>query len=830
MVPLQRLVEIARMDPERDLMPRLPALFAEDLSAAMGLEHAPPRAVLFFDTHEAFWGQEHLDSDELFFQRDEWLRRLLLPLVQHPAGVIAVVAGRNVPRWPEASRWTIDGATIELYALDGLSDEDARAFLRQPDLAIMDGALQQSVLEYARVGPNEVHPLHLGLCADIVLLTRNKGREITALEFNVVPALADKNRDLLRRLLRWVDADLRTAVSALSVCRSFNIDIYRGLATALGYRDSRATFGALTRLSFVRSEDEQRAGWFRFHDLLRRLIREQDAELTRAANEGMERYYRERGGEDPVAMAEAIYHVNRLDWERGVAEWASAMQAGLRDSRYDRCRALIGIRPHLVLQSDNSRGIVYLDQGHYFAALAEYGAARASYDEAIIAFDAALACAPDDVEVLNNKGIALASRGDSEEGLAAHDKSKASYTAAIAAYDTALVLVRDYFKTLNNKGTVLKSRGDLEARLAAYNAAKVSYTAAIAAFDAALVRAPDPVAILNNKGDTLRSRGDLEARLAAYEVAKVSYTAAITAFDAALARAPNDVVVLGSKGIALTSRGDLEARQRAHEAARASYTAAIATYDAALARASDPIGLLSNKGIALRSRGDLETDLGAYDAAGASYDEAIIALDAVLARAPDDVKVLNNKGNVLTSRGKLEAQLGAHDAAKASYSAAIAALDTALALAPDDVEVLNNKGRALASRGELEAGLRMHEAARASYTAAITTWDAALACSPDNVKVLNNKGIVLAYRGRIEAGQGNQDGACSDWNAAVAVWTRSLALAPDRQDIQDARDAVQEVINNTCSASALNIRQTVTYAGRLAPRQRRQPISGPKLV
>lgn len=69
--------EIQRMDSESELMDQLPHLFAEDLNTAISLDGAPKRIALFFDTHEAFWGSRRNLSDDLFFQSDEWLRRLL---------------------------------------------------------------------------------------------------------------------------------------------------------------------------------------------------------------------------------------------------------------------------------------------------------------------------------------------------------------------------------------------------------------------------------------------------------------------------------------------------------------------------------------------------------------------------------------------------------------------------------------------------------------------------------------------------------------------------------------------------------------------------------
>jgi hypothetical protein len=68
---------IQRMDPDHELIDQLPKLLALDLNAAMSQADAPARIVLFFDTHEAFWGEGHDLPGALHALRDEWLRRFL---------------------------------------------------------------------------------------------------------------------------------------------------------------------------------------------------------------------------------------------------------------------------------------------------------------------------------------------------------------------------------------------------------------------------------------------------------------------------------------------------------------------------------------------------------------------------------------------------------------------------------------------------------------------------------------------------------------------------------------------------------------------------------
>lgn len=96
--------EIQRLDPESELIDRLPHYFAQDLNVSMALDEAPQRVVLFFDTPEAFWGPKERDlAGDLFFVRDEWLRRLLGTL-EFSSGIVAIVAGRERPRWARAPK------------------------------------------------------------------------------------------------------------------------------------------------------------------------------------------------------------------------------------------------------------------------------------------------------------------------------------------------------------------------------------------------------------------------------------------------------------------------------------------------------------------------------------------------------------------------------------------------------------------------------------------------------------------------------------------------------------------------------------------------------
>jgi tetratricopeptide (TPR) repeat protein len=490
----KELDRIRSLQPKTELLDELPRLFAKDLNAGLWLggasnTSAPQRVVLFFDTHEAFWGKERDFSDTLFFQRDEWLRRLLGTL-EFSAGIVAVVAGRDLPRWHEAGRFAIPEQCVQVHLIEHLSDANAGLYLERAK--ITGTALRDSLVAYARVKPDQVHPLHLGLLADVVLAAERRRETLTAEDFSRVPQFAEKNKELIGRLLRYVDKDVENAAKALSACRAFNRDIFFTLGEALHLHATEAAFEVLTAFKFV--WPARRAGeeaWYTIHDLLRRLLRERDEEMTRRADAVLEDYYRKNtAAGDVAAVAEAIYHANRRDWERGVSEWTQVFDAALQRSLYGLCGTLLEVRNELSIDTSFWQGMVSQSEGSYFATLSRHKEAEEEYREAIAAYDAALKLAPDDIYAHNNKGNVLQRLGALQAQLTQHEQAQASYQAAIAAYDAALKLAPDYIAAHNNKGLVLQSLGILQATLGQLQEACASFRAALAEFVRSLQIAP----------------------------------------------------------------------------------------------------------------------------------------------------------------------------------------------------------------------------------------------------------------------------------------------------------------------------------------------------
>jgi tetratricopeptide (TPR) repeat protein len=631
----EQVEEIFRKNLDTELIDELPRLFAEDLNASIAQQDSFRRIVLFFDAHEAFWGHQRDLPEEVFFQRDEWLRCLLRAL-DLSAGIVVVVAGREKPRWAEANQSTrIPQQYLDTQFVGHFSAVDARDYLQKAD--IKDAALQQSLIDYASVAADEVHPLYLGLCADVVLAARAQGKVLTPDDFPTAPETPDKSRALINRLLKYVAKEVEVAVHALCACRAFDFELYLKLGQALHFHATRAAFFyILTRFSFVWQAQQRGENWYRIHDLLRRLDDESGNETTRHAHEVLEQHYRERG-----EVAEAIYHANRLDWERGVNEWVEVFNKALELSCYEQCRTLLDIRSELSIPSGFKLGNVSLGEGNYFAELAQYPEAEQEYLEAIKAYNQAHALDPDNFKVLNNKGDALFRLGNLQLNRLKYPEALQSYEEAIVACDQALCLNPKETFSLNNKGNALTKLGDLQVRLVNYSEALQRYKEAIDTYKEALECDPKNVSTLNNIGNALQRWGDLQANLTHNSEALQRYEEAIDTYNEALNYNPDNVSALNNKGATLKRMADLQERQSEYTQALHNYQEALDTYDKILSLAPSDVNAHNNQGLTLHSLGFLQARLGEEEKALESWTAAIEKFSGYLEIAPNDKQIRN---------------------------------------------------------------------------------------------------------------------------------------------------------------------------------------------
>ncbi|MBW4502371.1 MAG: tetratricopeptide repeat protein [Scytonema hyalinum WJT4-NPBG1] len=782
---------IQEMDVDRELIFELPQLLAQDLNAAMSQPNAPERIVLVFDTHEAFWGVEERGvlQGERYFAEDEWLRHFLTEL-ELSSGIVTVVAGRELPKWDKSHKFPIPQDCLDAHSVYHLSPTDANKYLQLA--GIEDATQRQNIINYSLDASGQVHPFLLGLCADVVLLSAPSQVLPT---FDLTTSFEEKASQLINRLLSYVDRKIAYAVHALSACRAFNFSIYEYLGQKLRFDTVKPAFDILTEFSFVWEAQQRGQNWYRIHDLVRRLDYESNQEeiktIHQQAHTELETYYRQLG-----EVPEAIYHANRLDWQRGVNKWVEKFEEALKQSRYEQCRSLLEVRNELIIQSNLQLGRVSRAEGDYFVTLSQYQEAEQEYLEAIAAYELQLRLTPDDTVTHLNKGNALQSLASLQSRLSQHTQALSTYEQAIASYDTALTLAPNHVYAHNNKGIALENLASLQSRLSQHTQALTTYEQAIASHDTALTLAPNHVYTHNNKGNALGSLASLQSRLSQHTQALTTYEQAIASYDTALTLAPNHVYTHNNKGNALGSLASLQSRLSQHTQALTTYEQAIASYDTALTLAPNQVYTHNNKGNALGSLASLQSRLSQHTQALTTYEQAIASHDTALTLAPNYVYTHNNKGNALQNLASLQSSLSQHTQALTTYEQAIASYDTALTLAPNQVYTHNNKGNALKNLASLQSRLSQHTQALTTYEQAIASHDTALTLAPNYVNAHNNKGLALRNLSNLLKDLSHDDQALQCYQTALVSFNRSLDIAPNDDNIRDLKEQMQELLSS----------------------------------
>jgi hypothetical protein len=214
--------------------------------------------------------------------------RKLLGTLDLESGIVATVAGRERPRWSEAGEATIPEGYLEYRLVGELSRADAERYLES--VGIDEAKMRRFLSEYAQVAPDRVHPLYLGLCADVVLSASKRGERITPEEFQALPEAEDKGAAIVGKLLHYADEQTEYAVLALSACRAFDKEIYFKLGEKLHFGATEPGLNSLIRFSFVSHLEQYGSARYRIHDLIRRLVRERGELVTRRADEVLEAY------------------------------------------------------------------------------------------------------------------------------------------------------------------------------------------------------------------------------------------------------------------------------------------------------------------------------------------------------------------------------------------------------------------------------------------------------------------------------------------------------------------------------------------------------------
>lgn len=360
--PEEVVAEIYHLDVDTELIPRLPRLLAEDINdeltarASKSRQPAEGKLCLLFDTHDAFWAEQHFGGSESQRNgRDEWFRALLANLDLDKAQV--AVTGRERPRWPSAVHEVIPAEYLRMVAVGDLDPEDASLYLEQRGIA--DTADRLSIIT-ALSTETGLHPLSLGLAADLVGRGGDLGgMSVRSLDF------ADIGPELLDRLLSYLPGEECLAITALGACRSFDRDLYLHLGRTLAFNASATAFEQIKQLSFIIPAPTSDRDSYKIHTVIRKSLIDSTADLIQAAHQSLAQYYQqltEKHGD--AAHLEQLFHISRLVGRReeAAAAWLRAMDTARADVDMQQLMCVLGLEDEMTLESWRERSQLALSR------------------------------------------------------------------------------------------------------------------------------------------------------------------------------------------------------------------------------------------------------------------------------------------------------------------------------------------------------------------------------------------------------------------------------------------------------------------------------------
>jgi tetratricopeptide (TPR) repeat protein len=786
----EQLELISNIDLESELVDQLPRLFAEDLNAAISIQNIQ-RLVLFFDTHDAFWGEQKQSglSEEISYRRDEWFRRLLAHLHLHE-GVVAVVAGRQPPNWDKTANVPIPKQYVYLKSVGFFSKEDAKTYLRRA--GVSDATMRDSLAKYAQVESGKVHPFYLGLCADLVFAASGQEESLTLEEFKSSEGIDIKGKKLTNRLLRYVGGEVEYAVRALSACRSFDRETYFLLGDELKFNATEPAFKSLIEFSFVWRSEQNGVEVYRIHELLRRLLLERKDEVTRKADEALFKYYQQRG--DAAALAESVYHLNRLDWRQGIDKWHFLFAVGWEVGPRELCRVMLGIRRELIVEDDYENGKLTLEEAKFLMTTGKYDEAKQQCLEGIASLEKAMALTPY-YYIGDAIGEAYVLLGQLQNWDTKYLESLQSYKVALRIFDHLIASSPEEQDAYAGKARTLCAIGDLQDRLSSYDAAVVSYTAAIATFGQVLEQQPHNIYARRDLANAHRLLGQTLFLLSRYPETLENYKRAIKVINKAIPRARPLVEFSELKGDIYLEIGHTYKRLSEVDKAEKYFRKSYSVCKESLKFSPDNSGALVATGLSLRYLGDLQLGdsqygIGRNDEAKKHFAESVEYFNKALEVNPHSEQVRYNKAYVLVSLGEAIQWEPGGEAIKVLTEAAELFEELTLN-APRHIEAHDAHANALMKLCKAQFLKSKWEDAVETCKRAVVVYDKALAIAPKAVGSLNNKGRALERLGQMSAAMGKFSAGVQYFKEALEVFEMSLAIAPDDKRILQERELLK---------------------------------------
>ena len=687
---------LAELDPLCDLPGELPCLFAEDLNAAMSSADPPHRRlVLFFDALEAFPKVSRGLSPG-----DTWLRRLLGTL-RPDVGIVAVVAGRDVPSWDAAALHPVAAGDMELCPVGSLLAGDADEYLRRAGIASAE--LRAAICSVCDVEPGQYHPLYLGFCADIVLNPQAGRAALDVQAFAAegfaadVPDRDQRSRLLIDRLLQYCSDDVVDVIHCVAAARSFDFEAFDALGRVLRFRTDHVDFQRLTNFSFIRPAPENR---FKVHALMRRILRSRGEARTRAADMALEAWYAEKHRRgDLLAIAESLYHAAQIDGQRAATAWLGVFSEATGLSGHPLCLALIDLLDEMGGASIDLRCRAWNRIGDHHLRISDPRSQEA-YRRAAHLAQRWLEGTPSDpavgVRARIEWGRALQGQGDWH--------ALRGEAPAPALFQEAIRVQKEASRDAPSDATLNHHLGGSYHRLAEWFGASgdgnsaANFALAIESYRTSLSSPVPDLETPQSTGLAYLALADCQAALGGDD-ARGSYETAIGLLDTLLEAHPADLRTLACLGNACQGLGEHLGRWQ-DEGAEAPLRRAVAAYERIVAHAPGAVDSHLNLGVVRRRLAEWSYRQK-HPLLHGTFEASIDALKQALALAPHAVSACISLGG--THRSYADSLSGERDdRAMTQYMLARDAYLRAIELAPTDATVHNSLGlvqRSLARDG-----------------------------------------------------------------------------------------------------------------------------------
>lgn len=771
------LEQLQNVSSNSELMACFPFLLALDLTISMEAADAPERVVLFFDTYEAFWSTRRDLSDFDYFRKDHWFRAMLNAL-QTCNRILTVVAGREKPRWHEAAEDPIAEDQVLRHQVGLIAIKDAQEVLDKK--GVLDMGVKDAIIRYTEVEKGEVHPLYLGICADTVMDKMKKGQAVSPDEFKELVSADRLGERVLTRFLSNVDKTLLPSIVALSICRSFNFDMYHELAQSnLKLYDDLPTFELITEFSFVKKISEHT---FQIHQLARTLItgREDFNKTVTIARETMEQYFRGKSeAGDYAAKAEEIYFANRLDAQRGTQEWLKTFRIALGKSDWDLCRVLCELFDELILSSELELIETLYVKGKYYSKISLLAQAEANYLQALRLINLESENAAPTMQLSLLKCDLLNSLNELLSFLSEFGKAEGYYNEALATYSELDQQFGARSEVASRKGELLVGYGYIKFRLSQHTEAQSILCDAIALCDQAILLDRENVNGYRYKSTALRRLSEINKDQDRVEEVEENLLQALECINKGLKIAPQNIGMIRNKGQALSGYGDYFSIVGRSREAKKSYFAAIDCFNEALAMTPKNEVLLFCKGDALKALSENSADENTRNETENYLQKAMYCYSEALKIAPWDAWVHCAQATALKCLGRHKANCKKTEESNELFRAALQSLDNALKISPYEAWMYSIKGECYNQLGDYAQDDTQDIQQNAEpYLRAIECYQQALQIVPASSNSLWNKGLTLAKIGGLYAETLPHD-ALEQYHLALDCMNRAIELQPD---------------------------------------------------